>query len=200
MSLEIQTYFRDHVSSQGNVSVVGVEANVVGEVRKLVFTERQVIRVVYWDVNSLVSLVSFGVDMLSLVDDPGIEVVLGEDLVQRRWNNSDGVFALEDRGDVSLDELSFVYVHTGPCSGLQEHRVVLRRQEHSREKSDFLAQLTDRVRVDGTFRLYMTSLEHAVVVQNGLRLVIELNIRFDVIVEAKVVQFLVRQILGYVFQ
>lgn len=196
-----RTYLGDHVSGEGYVGVVGVEADVVGEVRELVLAHGQVVGVVDRDDDGLLeTLAAAGLDVLGFLDDSGVDVVLREDLVDRRWDHTLGVLALEDGGDVSLDELSLVYVDAGPGGGLQEGRVLVSAEEDSRQESDFLAELADGVAVHGALGLNVTGLDHTTVVVDESGLAVVLGVGDDVIVVAEVVQFLIRKTLGYLVQ
>lgn len=116
------------VSSEIYEAIVISEARILREVGELVFTLRQVGRVVDRDnvlvLSDIPNVLSRG-DVLSFLDDPSVEVIVGDDLVQRRQDDALRVRALENGSDERLDELFLVNVHAGPCGGAEEDLVVL---------------------------------------------------------------------------
>lgn len=195
------SYLRQ-ISSEVHVGVVVSKTDILGEVGQLLFITGQLSSVVNRDDNGgvLSDLITLRSNVLGFLDNPGIEVVLGNDFVERRQNDALCLGVLKNGSDESLDELSLVNVDTGPCGGRQEGLVVLGAQQDSVQKSNFLAELADGVRVHGAFRLNQTSLYGAYVVLDENGVLVLLDIALDVIGGTKDLQLLVRDWLGNLLQ
>lgn len=150
--------------------------------------------------SNMVSSGLLGGNVLSFLDDPGVEVVMGHDFVERWQGDALSSRVLKDCSDEGLDELSLVDVDTGPCGGVQEGLVVLGAQQDPVEDGNFLAELTDGVGVDGTLRLYKTGLHGAYIVFHEDRIFVLLVVGFDVIGVAENPQLFVRDRLSDMLQ
>ena len=106
------TYVWEHVAGQLNVGVVSIQSDIFGEVGNLVLTIGEVRGVVDVDVVvtvfltlALVVLKTVFVDeILNLLDDSGVEEVLGEDFVRRWKDDTIHILTLKDSIGVSLQK------------------------------------------------------------------------------------------------
>lgn len=136
----------------------------------------------------------------SLLNDSGVEVVVRNDFVQRRQDDTLRVRTLKNSSDKGLDELSLMNVDAGPCGEAQECLVVVGTQQDSVQESNFLAKLADRVGVDGAFGLDQTSLYGADIVLHKDRVFELMIVVLDVIAGAEDLQLFVRDRLGDLLQ
>lgn len=107
----LKNYSWVHVSSNGDIVVVGSETDILSPVVEFVLSFLDVGGVVHWDVHNIARdwvVDSVTLDVLNLLDDSGVQEVVWENFVWWWKNDSLGVFTFQDSGGESLSTKIFL--------------------------------------------------------------------------------------------